>query len=87
MKRNCDNCRHTKKDVYEQPCSHCVALSEWEALTNADRIRAMTDEELARFLGQHSLCSRVERCPDHGKCHKCVLDWLKQPKEGADHVE
>jgi hypothetical protein len=47
--------------------------------TNADRIRAMSDEELADFIAN---CG----CPDHardciGSCTDCVLEWLKQPAE------
>ena len=55
--------------------------------TNADRIRAMSDEELAEFL--------CDGCPPFRKngvscyvpktCHNCWLDWLKQPvKDGED---
>ena len=45
--------------------------------TNADRIRAMSDEELAEFV---SNCG----CPDHARnciasCTDCTLKWLKQP--------
>jgi hypothetical protein len=47
--------------------------------TNADRIRAMSDEELADFI---STCG----CPDHARdcrdsCKDCTLEWLKQPAE------
>lgn len=59
----------------------------FKPLTNADRIRAMTDEELAQ-----TLCAMTdERCPpwrdedpsichNHGVCHdgECWLKWLKQ---------
>lgn len=50
--------------------------------TNADRIRAMTDEELAEFLWRYAgtgvcppiMCSETEKCG----AEKCWLDWLKQ---------
>lgn len=59
--------------------------------TNADRIRAMTDEELAEFFAQQEyrkpvfdgwlpLCNHVmgpRTCHENG-CEKCWLDWLKQ---------
>lgn len=50
--------------------------------TNADRIRAMSDGELAEFI---SNCG----CPDHGldctdSCAVCVMKWLKQPAEVED---
>ncbi len=50
--------------------------------TNADRIRSMTDEELAEWLAKHNERSAV--CPNFGahdcqaSCRKCWLDWLKQ---------
>ena len=47
--------------------------------TNADRIRAMSDEELADFIQN---CG----CPDHARdcmrlCYDCVFEWLKEPVE------
>lgn len=54
--------------------------------TNADRIRAMSDEELAKWL---SICgcpdafSSVSGC-EEGKCEECWMVYLKQPyKEDA----
>lgn len=53
--------------------------------TNADRIRAMTDEELAEWLSDmHDTVT----CPNNGaidcnpSCKRCWLDWLKQEGEG-----
>lgn len=48
--------------------------------TNADRIRAMTDEELAEWLEfRDDNCPRA-KCPG-GSCHKCWLAWLQSPVE------
>ena len=47
-------------------------------MTNADRIRAMSDEELAEFLYQVGY--------DNGWGMKeYALEWLQQPAEEADH--
>jgi hypothetical protein len=55
--------------------------------TNADRIRAMTDEELATviawpYLTSPPWCSQHRTCPyiseDPTPCDKCALEWLKQ---------
>lgn len=52
-------------------------------LTNADRIRAMTDEELADFHGEYTCppnynwSGGCERNRDE-YCEKCWLAWLKQ---------
>ena len=43
-------------------------------MTNADRIRQMTDEELQQFLCQISTC---ETCP-FAECGCKVDEWLKQ---------
>ena len=63
--------------------------------SNADRIRNMTDEELAKFLSEFSACkvcehfdNRLDRCGagDGFLCVKAyteaiIGDWLKQPVE------
>lgn len=53
--------------------------------TNADRIRSMTDEELAEVLfGSCIEHIGVEECSHPEKaCKSCVLDWLKAESEEA----
>lgn len=53
-------------------------------MTNADRIRAMTDEELAEWLIEHVDCTE-NCCPvflvcnrSSRGCERLLLDWLKQ---------
>ena len=51
-------------------------------LTNADRIRGMSDEELAEWLVDANMCERVCIEEDYCGCDVCVnrvTDWLKQP--------
>ena len=46
--------------------------------TNADRIRCMTDEELADLLSGENIypwCLK-EPCPE--ECRECILSWLKE---------
>ena len=74
-------------------CNHTDCPYRTEPVTNADRIRAMSDEELAEFLECFGLC---HYCAEHNrlgymrlyadaKCdEKCVdhcLEWLKQSAE------
>ena len=56
--------------------------------TNADRIRAMSDEELAKWIDW--LFGRCEWCDtdkmasndcNDVECTHCILEWLKQPAE------
>lgn len=58
--------------------------------TNADKIRQMSDEELATVIAWPYLvsppwCSQHRTCPyiseDPTPCDKCALDWLKQEAE------
>lgn len=53
-------------------CGHKKSIPQ----TNADRIRAMSDEELAEWI---DFCPHV-RCPRES-CETCLLAWLKQPAE------
>lgn len=57
-------------------------------LTNADRIRAMSDEELAKFLCDFRSCDSSEHpcdgCKAEPHCHtghSGMIDWLSQPAE------
>lgn len=57
-------------------------------MTNADRIRAMTDEELAEWAAAlpccppgyayGDLCWPNDSCENTHQTRKCWLDWLKQ---------
>lgn len=51
-----------------------------QPMTNADRIRTMSDEELCEFLMCDVICDQ-EMSPDCADCEKCVMDWLQQPAE------
>ena len=67
------------------------ALYETNVATNADRIRSMSDKELAEYifdLGNGSEycyghCAYQDDCAtkglDHDTCIKGVIAWLKQP--------
>ena len=49
--------------------------------TNADRIRAMNDEELADVVANGVGCVlKAPHCMDVD-CTPCILKWLKQPAE------
>lgn len=100
MIKHCGNCAvYDRKNMkHSELCGKCVIEhfpngkesdpSMWKPLpqTNADRIRAMSDEELVEFIGHNSLCDRVQDeagnwCNDHN-CTDCLQEWLKQPAVG-----
>ncbi len=57
--------------------------------TNADRIRAMSDEEIAGTMVTGCPPSDSVRemmmpeCTEDGGCFKCWLDWLQSPADGS----
>lgn len=60
-------------------------------VTNADKIRSMTDEELADFIqrvqfGDFSNLDYgktfCDMCDGQYECDDCLKSWLKQPAEG-----
>ena len=67
----------------------CPKSKDIRVITNADRIRVMSDEELAYFISDIAdTCERNTECNQH--CYGCVesyceyarcLDWLRQPSE------
>lgn len=92
MSANCKTCKHNDGRMVvskgEEPCYSCLAsgkeFPKYEAdiqrITNADRIRAMSDEELAKYV-----CCPHDQCIDlDAPCDKCVLSWLKSPMEVDD---
>ena len=74
---------------------HCFEILGKEKKTNADKVRNMTDGELAKLLSEFSACKiceqfdkRLDRCgaDNHFVCVKeyaeaIIGDWLKQPVE------
>ena len=63
--------------------------------TNADRIRAMSDEELVNFLMMlmgHAQCFAegifpYHPCPQNQNCKQCGIDWLQQTDGWEDRHE
>lgn len=68
-----------------------VTATDNKPITNADRIRSMTDAELAKELWRFWIEFETEKiiCSDRScedvetgldsKCVQCILDWLQQP--------
>ena len=64
----------------------CSSYKPGRILTNADRIRAMSDEELAKYLSNPCDCAvdperdGFREC-GNDLCVKHLLEWLQQPAE------
>ena len=57
-------------------------LETEKPVTNADRIRAMSDEELAELISniRYTRCNgRITDCKP--SCGECIREWLQQPAE------
>ena len=67
----CDNCKKYEDCSMGSglvwPCGAYVP----KVVTHADHIRAMSDEELAKYIVNHRYFGRESTC----------LDWLRQPWE------
>jgi len=76
----CDKCKYPY-DIWEWPCEDCLQGDRFEPKppTNADRIRVMTDEELAEQLYLLRLDAlRLEGYEGFIETKDEVLDWLKE---------
>ncbi len=63
-------------------CNHKDCPYRTEPITNADRIRAMSDEELADVVANGVGCVRkAPHCIDDD-CTPCIRKWLQQPAKG-----
>lgn len=55
-------------------------------MKNGERIRSMSDEELAKFLSEFSDCATCclvspQNCITEESCEKAFWEWLKHPVE------
>ena len=80
--RNCHRCGKDFSAPYKEAlCEECLKVLGWEStpLTNADHIRSMTDEELARFLAEveNRRSAAGGGAIWNGSAH--AKEWLKQP--------
>ena len=107
------NEEHKKWEEYQEPYAtvECPTKEDYEALkksvllgealrnpkTNADRIRAMSDEEMAKAMAKADtgcFCEYLPECMDdleHNRdipdvrCEVCAIRWLQQPVGGVEH--
>ena len=81
----CASCLH--KNVHPNVCSDCLGGTHFKPRkkTNADRVRAMSDEELDKFLGEvqwdvANYCGGVTQKQEYPVPEQrgAWLNWLKQ---------
>lgn len=101
IKKYCKQCGHELESwSIGWHCSNCGCFEDMNGnihdhkkepfmlpKTNADKIRSMTDEELANFFlyDDSDFCPLCEyngtTCDGYG-CREAMIKWLKQPAEG-----
>ena len=91
MECKCETCvrkdcaDRTKQDDLRMVIACSDYLNTERQMTNADRIRAMTDEELAKMFDEYVHCGKCpvrEKCETlHSQCVNHLIKWLKQPAE------
>ena len=75
---NCKNCKKQGCSLAGKSHEMSFECKAYVGKTNADRIRSMSDEELASKLASFR-CPFDSCFPEGGEnCKKCWLDWLKQ---------
>jgi hypothetical protein len=85
---DCKICEHTNCTYAGEQRGFVIGCTNYmpkqKPQTNADRIRAMSDEELMLFLATKPLCPRIKgECPCD--CTICWNRWLKQPVKDGDN--
>lgn len=74
----CKNCANMDNEY----CFACDNGNQFKPMTNADRIRSMSDGELAQFLMDSFACSlncpAYDICDAEGACVEFLAKWLQQ---------
>lgn len=86
----CKTCKSRCAWAGREASEHGKCLVGYTPMTNADRIRAMTDEELAEWMAINTDCFYCKIkdkniCSlDEGTCTEEWLSWLKAPVEEGE---
>ena len=82
----CTSCKNRIRLTGWVACDGCLynegLEDRYEPMTNADRIRNMTDEELVDVI--HCPLVEVDGCHTGKSCALCILRWLRSTVEESD---
>ena len=82
----CKLCKYENCSMESKECIGCKqnAVDKYTRITNADRIRSFSDEELAMNMmcpNENGLgeieCDKSDNC----NCYACILKWLQSEVE------
>ena len=76
----CKGCAYVSRGEHEAPCIKCTqnASDNYKRMTNADRIRSMSDEELADFIEMKQFFALANNGTDG---EEYTLKWLQSEVE------
>ena len=78
----CESCKNSSCGYASEDVIRCGDFEENLVQTNADRIRAMSDEELAVLINKGIWsCEDCQEYVCDKRCDEHCLEWLKQPVE------
>ena len=93
----CGTCFNCYSKNFNMDCFPC---EDADPMTNADRIRAMSDEEIAEYVCRNSIntlcdiicggeCNAISTLKRSGDwaCKEIVMKWLQQPAGEEDKHE
>lgn len=85
-------CAHPRPCYDDRKCHYKGECGHRAPLTNADRIRAMSDKELAELMRSMMDCDSCGnmfsfKCDgSYEHCSSVCLNWLQQPAEEDDYA-
>lgn len=84
-------CKNIVNELAEEYINTSTDTSTDTSTTNADRIRSMTDEELAEFISKYFSCEYEcavrDKCGSDWDCKRATIDWLQSEVEGVTENE
>ena len=83
----CAKCKNYVPNVMTATCCDCDSICNYEEKlpTNADHIRSMSDDELAKMLweiGRNYRAVCADPVVDYNEHRDGLIAWLKQPAKG-----
>lgn len=85
----CQKCANANCNHAVEPGEIVVQCGAYKSpMTNADRIRSMSDEEMAEFISSIPMCVGKDEdlnC-EIDRCKECFLKWLQKPAEVVDNA-
>ena len=80
---NCTGMRCPMQVGYKvDECDYKDCIYRTEPITNADKIRSMSDFELAKEIENAQSGIEIKN-PKNIDYFDCILEWLQQPAEGG----